>query len=61
MVSWQIQHKFFKLQTSYQSVKIQMVFHFNENDAHNILQIKIYYTHQAIKHNVIQESKGHGS
>ena len=55
-----MQLKIFQLQTDYQLIKTQMVFHSNKNDTHsnNIQQIRIYYAHQAIKHNLIQESKG---
>ena len=56
-----MQLKIFQVQTSYQMIEIQMVFHSNKNHAHNIQQIKVYYAHQAIKYNLIQDSKGQGS
>ena len=60
-VSRQVQLKFFQVQTSYQLIETQIVFHSNKNHAHNIQQIKVYYAHQAIKNNLIQDSKGQGS
>ena len=59
-VSWHTQLKLFQLQTSYQLIEIKMIVHSNKNDTHNIQEIKIYYAHQAIKHNLIQQSKGQG-
>ena len=57
-VSWHIQLKFFKLQTCYQLIEIQMVFHSNKNDTHNIQQIKTYNAHQTTEQNMIQDLKG---
>ena len=51
----------FQVQTSYQLIETQMVFHSKKNDAHNIHQSKNYYAHQAIKYNLIQDSKEQGS
>ena len=60
-VSMQKKLKLFQVQTSYQLIKIQIFFHSNKNHAHNIQQTKAYYAHQAIKYNLIQDSKGQGS
>ena len=56
-----MQLNFFQFQTSCHLIEMQMVFHSSKNDTHNIQQINTYYAHQAIKHNLIQESKGQGS
>ena len=56
-----MQLKFFQVQNSYQLVEIQIIFLSNKNLAHNIQQIKVYYAHQAVKYNLIQDPKGQGS
>ena len=42
-VSKQIQLKFFQVQTSYQFIEKQIVFHSNKHHAHKIQQIKVNY------------------
>ena len=59
--SWQMQLIFIQVQTSYEVIEVQIVFHSNKNHAHSIQQNKVYYVHQAIKHNMIDQSKGKGS
>ena len=56
-----MQLMFFQVQTSYQLIKTQMVFYSNKNHANNIQQSKAYYTHQAIKHNMIKQLREQGS
>ena len=53
--------KSFDFELAINSLKYKCFFHSNKNDTYYIQQIKIYYAHQTIKHNLMQESKIRGN